>query len=169
MPRVRIRAFTLIEVLLIVLLLAVTAALAAPMFSGDDATKLRAAAQVLIADLAFAQMESIAHGDDPRVVVFDTVNHGYYIAAESDDETPITNPVGNLPYQVRFGQGAAANWAGVTISTLELDDEDDILGFGIYGQLDQPDPAAITLSCNSSTITITLDPVTGEASVGEVQ
>ena len=35
----------------------------------------------------------VAHGDDPRLVVFDNPNDTYHIAAASDPATPITNPI----------------------------------------------------------------------------
>ncbi|MHC4065472.1 MAG: prepilin-type N-terminal cleavage/methylation domain-containing protein, partial [Planctomycetota bacterium] len=63
--------FTLVEVLIVVVIAAIVAALAMPLLAETDSTRLAAAARLLMADLGFAQVESITHGDDPCVVVFD--------------------------------------------------------------------------------------------------
>ncbi len=167
MTRAERHAFTLIEVMIVVVVLAILAALAAPMFGQAHETTLRTAAQLLAADLAYAQIESIAHGDDPRIVTFDSVAHRYFIAAQSAPATPITNPVGNVPYEVVFGQGRAATMAGVTIQGYALNG-DAVLGFGLYGQTDQSDVATITLALLGRSVTVSVDPISGEATVGSV-
>ena len=161
------RAISMIEILIVVLILAIAASLAVPMWSDADVTRLRAAADLLAADLAFAQVESISHGDDLRLVVFDTDNNQYHIAASSDPDTPITNPVGNQPYVTQFGQGRAAELTGVTISGYSLGGDDQVQ-FGIYGQLDQTTDATISLACAGRSITLTLDAVTGEVTIGPI-
>ena len=159
--------FTLIEMLTVVLVLAIVAALAVPMMGNTAVNKLQGAASMLVADLAFAQVESVTHGDDPRLVVFDNPNDAYHIAATSDPATPITNPIAGGPYRVTCGQGTASSLTNVTIDSYSLNG-DNQLGFGIYGGLDQPTAATITLGCEGLTVTITADPNTGEASIGAI-
>lgn len=158
---------SLIELLIVVAILIVVAGLAMPMLGQTTTDRLAAAARLLAADLDFARVESIAHGDNPRVVVFNTATQSWHIAAASDPTTPITNPVGNIPYSTTFGVGRAAQLAGVTIQSVTVGG-DNQLGFGIYGQLDQTTTAAITLACNSRTVTISIDPISGEPSIGAV-
>lgn len=153
--------------MIVVVILAIAAAMVTPMFGQTEITRLRAAADLLAADLAFAQVESITHGDDPRVVVFDSTNHQYHIAAASAPATPITNPVGNQPYLTQFGQGRASETTGVTIQSYALDG-DNQLQFGIYGQLDQTTDATITLENAGRAITLTVNTVTGEVTIGSV-
>lgn len=138
------------------------------MVGDTNVTQLRAAVQMLVADLEFAQMESVAHGEDSRIVVFDTTNQTYHLGTQADPTTPITNPTDGKPYTVQFGEGRAYQLPNVTISGYALDG-DDQLAFGVYGQLDQSAAATITLAASGRTVTITLDPVTGEASVGSIQ
>ena len=165
--RRRPRAFTFIEMMIVITIILILGALVTPMLGQTAATRLASAAQLLAADLAFAQVESISHGDDPRVVVFDQAGGNYRIAASSDPATPITNPIGNQPYQTTFGSGRARELDGVSIQGYSLDG-DDTLGFGIYGELDQTTAATVTLASEGFTIVLTMDPVTGEASIGQV-
>lgn len=153
--------------MIVLTILAIAVVLAVPMFSQTDVSKLRGAARLLQADLGFAQIESVSHGDDPRVMVFDTVNNLYHIAASSDPATPIINPAGGAPYVLEFGLGRATGMDGVTISALSVGG-DDQLQFGIYGELDQSTPATMTLSLGGKSVTITVDPDTGDTSVSDI-
>jgi len=159
--------FTLIELMIVVAVLAIAGALAVPMLGNTAPDKLRAAAGTLAADLAFAKVESIAHGDDLRLAVFDNPNDRYHIATTSDPATPITNPINRQPYLVTYGQGTAASLINVTIDSYSLNG-DDQLGFNLYGGLDQAVAATITLGCDGLTVTVTVDPNTGESSIGAI-
>ncbi len=164
----RLGAFTIIEILIVVVVVAIVASLVVPMVSGLGVTQLRSAAQMLVADLEFAQMESMAHGDDARVVVFNAATETYHIGTQSQPTIPITNPVGNQPYLVRYGQGRGYHLDQVTIDAFSLGGDNQV-AFGLYGQLDQTTPATITLGAAGLTVVITLDPMTGEASVGAIE
>ena len=158
--------YSLVELMITVAVIGIAAALVVPMFFATDITRLNWAARLLVSDLEYSQMESIAHGDDPRVIVFDTVNDAYSIAPASDTATPITEPISKQPYTVVFGQGRARELAGVTIDNVVVGG-DDQLGFGIYGQLDQTTAATIRLAAEGRTITITIDPI-GLTTIGPV-
>lgn len=160
--------FQLVEIMILVAVLAIAAAVALPRMSRTDDMRLRAAARLLIADLEYAQVESMAQGDAPRVVVFDAAGHAYHVARASEPDTPLDSPLGPFPYRTVFGQGRASALAGVTIHAYSLGG-DNRVGFGLYGQLDQTAPATVTLACGGRRITITLDPTTGTSSVGPIQ
>ncbi len=166
-PVASVRGFTLVEVLTVVIILGIAAALAVPMMGNTALTKLQGASSALVADLAYAQIESLAHSEDKRVVVFDNPNDTYHIALTSDTATPITNPINKEPYLVDYGTGPAESLSGVTITGYDLDG-DDMLGFGIYGGLDQATDATITLACEGFSVTITVDPNTGESTIGSI-
>ncbi len=161
-------AFTLIELLIVLTILAIAAMLIAPAFGQTGTTQLRQAARLLEADLAYAQVESISHPDDPRVIVFDPSANSYHLASVSSPSQPITNPATNAHYNVQFGQGRATQLTDVTIESLSVGG-DQQLAFGQYGELDQDTPATIRIECKGQHVTLTIDPTTGEVTVGEVQ
>lgn len=165
-PYRRLAGFTLVETLIVVLILAIVAAMALARLGSTNMTKLKAAAALLTADLGQAQIESIGHADDLRIVVFSTATNTYFIAAASDPDTPVTNPVTKAPYQVTFGEGTASQLDGVSLASLNTAHYDR-LQFGVYGQIDQATPATITLSAGHHSLMLTIHPATGEVTVGD--
>jgi len=153
-------AFTLIEMMLVVIIVGIFAALAVPYAGSAAQSQLPAAMRILEADLGFAQAHAIAHQHDPCVIVFDKVTNRYFLALTSAPTVPLTHPGDNQPYTMKFGLGRASNLSRVSIKTLVVGD-DNQLAFGSLGQLDQNTAAAITLTDGNSDMTITLDPITG--------
>ncbi len=153
--------------MIVVLIVAIVSAMAVARLGNTNLTRLRSAANLLAADLSFAQIESIAHADAPRVMVFNSGAGSYHIASVSDLDIPIINPITKAPYSVRFGQGAAAALHDVTVAPTGVGG-DNRLAFGAYGQLDQATAATITLLCGNASITLTIDPLTGETVIGDV-
>lgn len=154
--------------MIVVVVLAIAVGLVVPMVGDVTTTRLRAAGRMLMADLQFAQIASMAHGDAPRILVMEPADNRYYIATVLDPNTPVTNPVDGLPYLVEFGVGAAAELAGVTLHSDSVGG-DDQLGYAGLGELDQLEPAIITLSCDGRSLNITIDADTGEATAGEIE
>jgi len=166
------RGVSMLEMMIVVAVLGIIGALAVPMFTGTDATRLAAAANVLAADLDAARSESIAHGEDLRMVVFDADTLTWHIAATSDTDTPINHSGTGLPYTRTLGSGSAKQLLGVSVDSYDLDTasetNDNKLGFGLYGQTDQTSDATITLRANTNVITLTVNATTGEVTIGQV-
>jgi len=156
--------FTLVELLIVIVLLGIVGGLALPMLGDSKQLQLREAARLLAADIEFTQNESIAHGDDPRMIKFDTANNQYWIAPASAPDTPITDIVLQEPYLVSLGSGRAAGVGLVTIQSIDLSGDDE-LRFDAYGSPDQTGPATITLSAGTSTLTIQVAPGSGEVTI----
>lgn len=157
-------AFSLVELLIVITLIAIAASLAGPLLSDTDGTRLKAAGRLLVADLAFAQMESITHADDLCRVTFDQASGSYTLAKSSAPTTPMTNPGTNRPYVTQFGIGRASELSGVSIQGYSLGG-DNVLAFGVLGETDQATSATITLEAGGQSLTIQIDPSTGEASI----
>lgn len=141
--------FTLVELLIVVVLLAIAGGLALPSLGDTRALRLREAARMLAADLEFAQSESIAHPDDPRLVKFDTAAQRYWIAPVSTPDTPVADPSNGRPFVTAFGTGRASGTSGVTLQAISLDG-DNILKFDAYGGPDQTTDATIRLAVPSA-------------------
>lgn len=163
---------SMMEILIVVAVLGIIGAMAVPMFSATDVTRLTSAASVLAADLDAARAESIAHSEDQRYVVFDNDHRTWYLAASSDTATPIDHHDSGMPYSRTLGTGDLQQLLGVTIDHYDLDTtsetSDNKLGFGIYGQTDQSDDATITLASGDRRLTLTVNATTGEVMIGQV-
>jgi len=162
----------MIELMIVVAVLGIIGAMAVPMFSATDATRLTSAASVLAADIDAARAESIAHSDDTRLIVFDNNDLTWHLAAASDTTTPINHADTGLPYSRTLGTSALQQLQGVTIESYDLDTasetNDNKLGFGIYGQTDQTRDATITLRSGQNRLTLTVNASTGEVTIGQV-
>jgi len=161
-------AFTLVELIITLAILAFATALVTPMFSGLATTRLRSAARMLLADLEYAQFDAVAHPDDPRLVVLDEDGGGYCLTTLSDVDTPLTHPTNKDEYRVTFGAGPAAELTGVWISQHNLGD-DRQLAYTMFGQLESTTDATITLAAGDNTLTLTIDADTGTPALGQIQ
>jgi prepilin-type N-terminal cleavage/methylation domain-containing protein len=159
--------FTLTELVVVVVCLAIAGYVVVPEFAGSEASRLSAAASMLVADLELTQAQSMSHNDSPRVIVFNAAANRYFIAAKSSPQTPLTTSIGE-PLESVFGRGRAAALQGVTIQYLDVG-ADNMLGFRAQGDLDQATAATIRLACGGRTVTITIDPLTGQASTSNIQ
>eukprot|EP00752_Nemacystus_decipiens_P016719 g14957.t1 len=166
------RGVSLLEMMIVVAVLGIIGALAVPMFSATDATRLTSAASVLAADLDAARAESISHSEDPRYIVFDNDDRTWHLAADSDTATPINRPDSGMPYSRTLGTSDLQQLLGVTVDSYDLDTSsetnDNKLGFGIYGQTDQASDATITLASGDRRLTLTVNSTTGEVTIGQV-
>ena len=158
---------SLVEVMIVITILAIVGSMVMTSYSSVYSTKLSSAAQLLVADLEYAQIQSMAHGDDLRVVVFDTANNQYHIGTVSDNDTPVTHPVNKAPYQLTFGEGQLSHLGMVQISNVSLDG-DDVLGYNVLGNIDQATNATITLQLQDLRVDITIDASTGKASISDL-
>jgi len=147
--------------MIVLVILAIVAALALPMTGTTAATQLIGAARLLMADLEFAQHESISHPDDPCLLKVDKANNRYWIAKVSAPDTPVADPAGNGQFLVVFGSGRASTLAGVTIQSYSLGGDTE-LRFDGFGLPDQTAAATVVLAGGGAALTITIDPVSGE-------
>lgn len=165
MTRVRrrlrpLRAFTLIEALITVVIVAVAAGLAADLFRDTRLETLDAAVRILRADLDYARASALASPTDPIVLRAATGGTGYWLARASAPTTPITGPNGAI--LVTFGQGRAESCPGVRLA-LSGGTE---LRFGPFGGVMDPVPTlAFSLLDSTERATVIPDAFTGDVSV----
>jgi prepilin-type N-terminal cleavage/methylation domain-containing protein len=158
------RAFTLVEMTIVIVILAIAAVLALPMFSSAASTRLEAAATMIAADLEYARTLAVSN-QQRYTVIFDESNDKYEIR-DSDNELvedpmkPGSNFVINFSTESRL--------SGVTISSADFDSLQsisfDYLGSPYSGAtLNTPLAAdgVISLQASGSSATVTVCPVTG--------
>lgn len=164
------RAFTLAEILVTVCCIAVAGMLVLPEMGNTESGKLSAAAKLLASDLEFVQSESMANGDDTRLIVFDTAAGTWRMTAKSDPTTTLNHPVTQSPWITQLGHGRAAALNGVTIQSVSFNGSgDNNLGFGAQGELDQTANATIVLRSGAKRVTLTVNAVSGFASISAIQ
>ena len=162
--------FSAIEVIIVMMIIAIAAAMVLPRLGQTAATQLREAGKLVVADLEYARSAAIAHGSDPRMVVFEPGEDRYHVAARSSPQTAVEAPGVTGKYHVEFGQGRARSLDAVRLDSTDLTDNE--LKFDMYGGTTRPadkGDAHITLRCKGHTLTITVDRVTGTATMSELQ
>jgi len=162
------RAFTLIEIMVVVAIIAIAAFLAVPMFSSAADVQLRSAANMIAADIEYAKSLAITR-QQPHSVVFDTVSHAYEVRDMLGVVVPHPLNADGL-LAVSFPNDSRLK--KVTISATALTDNTvtfDYLG-SPYDGSDTTSPLisgvdVITLAAEGMTMTITIEPVTGYVTV----
>lgn len=159
-------AFTLLETLMAVAIVAMLAVLVVPLRGDEARLRLDAGRAVLMSDIELAQVMSISAPKDRVVVVFHRDGESYWLARASSIAQPITHPVTDAPYVVAMGEDRASGAVGVAMTLDNLDDR--VLRFSPYGSVEgTTDPPTIVLrSAQSAThsMTITISPTTGRIS-----
>lgn len=70
------RGYTLVEVLVVVVILGIAAALAAPSMGQAGVLRIQAAVRTVVADITFAQMDALGY-QEQRAIVFDVDKNEY--------------------------------------------------------------------------------------------
>lgn len=109
------RAFTLIEILSVVVILGIASAIIVPQLGSRDDLRCAAAARALMADLLYAQSRAIATG---KMQYVQFGSNTYQLMDAMSPANIITNPVSQIPYTVTVGTG---NLTNVTLRTANFD------------------------------------------------
>ena len=158
------RGFTLIEVLVIVVILSIVGMVAIPMMGSTAITELKAAANMVSADLEYAKSIAIAKGQIYSVQ-FDTGAESYRV--KDQNGSTITHPVNGVDYVVDFSADSRIDQ--VTISSVNFDSTNEVkfdyLGNPLNGNDDSLSSGTVTLEAGGQTMTIEVEPVTGYISI----
>ena len=154
------KGFTLAEILLIVVILAIAAMIAVPFASSGTSTQLKSAATIISSDLEYAKSMAISRGKQYSVV-FNTGAESYQI---EDANGVISHPVRKgSTYTVNFA--ADSRLSRVDISSVDFDTTPtvsfDYLGSPFNGSSNPLNSGVITLNAGGSTMTVNVEPVTG--------
>ena len=113
------RAFTITELLVVVAVLAIASTLVIPLMDDGESTALRAAAELLAADIEEVQARTLADPEQATCLVPHPEGKGWYVALEASPGVPITSIDGS-PLTRVFGTGALASGASIQLDAPEL-------------------------------------------------
>ena len=166
--------FTLIEILVVVVILGIAAAIVVPAIGSRDDLKTTSAARMIMADLIYAQNRSISQ-QRKHFVVFDDANETYSVFEDKRPAVPnmtiITHPVEASAFTVNLGPSGPGPIRDVYIGLADFDGK-KILMFDELGTPYSYDAATNTeaaltagqvrLTCKALTLTVTVEPFSGE-------
>ena len=168
------RAFTLVEVLVVVTIIGLAGAIVVPHLLTAGTLGVQAAARAVIADILYAQNDAIA-AQAPRRVVFDLANNRYWLTNDVSFDLDVLPAPTNAMSVAWKGGSSGANYLvdfetdnrfdGVTIQnagfsgmpTLEF----DALGGPTSG-------GSVDVVFNNTRLRITIAPFTGRVTVAQV-
>jgi len=153
------RAFTLFELLVVLVIIAIAAALVVPQaMSGSDLRAL-SAARTLMADLEYAQSQAVVT-QSQVTVTFDQAGNSYQLSNQSQT---LIHPISKKDYVVDFDSSESLR--GVSIAAVNFNGGATVT----FDALGAPDPAGfVDLAAGPHTYRVTVAPVTGRVSVAKV-
>jgi len=159
----RRHAFSLIDLLMTMTVLAIVTAIAIPALKDNHRLRIRGASAIIASDIEFAQSNSIAFPNDPVMIVFDPGTASYHLALASDPDTPLNRPDTGEPYVVALGSGRARVAESVTFTLAGV--TDNRIAFSPHGGMESfTSTPRISLShpnYNDARLRLTIDPMTG--------
>lgn len=163
-------AFTLIEILGVVVILGIISAVILPQMATRDDQRAAAATRVVMADLLYAQNRAIAQ-QKTHFVVFDVTGKNYRVLESWAPATTIKNPVDGSTFQVYFASGAMKEMNLVSASF----DGKSVVAFDAMGIPQSVDPmtgvmtplvsGTVVVGSGTFTMTVTISPYSGELTV----
>ena len=167
------RAFTLVEILTVLVILGIVSAAIVPQIGSRDDQKAVAASRVLVADLLYAQNRAIAR-QRTTYVQFDAAADTYRILDVVAPATYVKNPVDGSDYQATLGNVATNRLRPAQIHTAAFDGQ-SILAFDAMGMpysynngtgaLIALSSGSIAIRSNAHQVTVTVAPFSGEIRV----
>ena len=159
-------AFTLIEIIIVVVVIAIAAMVAIPMMSSAASMQIRAATNMVAADLEYAKSMAISRGQSFSVV-FDQTTEKYQIEDQSGSVIP--HPVKKgFPYTIDFRNDGRLNRVDIVSANFDATGKVkfDYLGSPYSGSGNPLNSGIVTLRAAGITKTVTVEPVTGYISIG---
>ena len=156
----RISGFTMLEILIVVVILAIASFSVVPMMSSASSFQIRSAANIIAADLEYAKSLAISRGQDFSVV-FDTSAESYRLLDQ--DNNVISHPIKKgSDYIIDFQNDSRLD--KVNINSVDFNGTSSVK----FNCLGSPDNGGtISLQAGGTTITIRVVPVTGYIRIEE--
>tara|TARA_B100001059_G_scaffold197620_1_gene203142 strand:+ start:475 stop:1011 length:537 start_codon:yes stop_codon:yes gene_type:complete len=161
------RAFTLVELMVVVAILMTMAMFTIPMIQDGRSSGVNAAAGILQSDLERAQVMAMSHPDKRVGLQIDADGGGWSIVDADFPSTPLLDEFSGAPISIRLGKGRGQVADGVQIQGDEA--SGNLLVFGALGGLELPgNPRLLTLRNESHERSLRVSPATGWISIVQV-
>jgi len=150
--------FTMVEILIVVVIIAIAALTAVPMMSSAASVQIRSAANMIAADIEYAKSMAISRGQNFSVV-FDENTESYRIVDQ--DNNVIPHPVRKgFNYIIDFRNDNRLDKVDITNADFNTAQyvEFDCLGSPVNG-------GTVTLQAKGMTSIVRVEPVTGFVSI----
>jgi len=162
--------FTLVEIMMVVAILGLAAAIAVPLLSDTKDVQVASASRQVVSALLFAQTASISE-QTPYQIVVDNVTDS--ISVLDQDDAPITDDLlSQTSLQVSFP--TTPNMSQVKVDSVDFDGGNriwfDRLGAPYSGLIADNTPmntGQIILRAGDHTVTVNVEPVTGRITLVE--
>ena len=163
--RVSGSGFTIVELMIVVVIIAIAALTVIPMMTSADSFQIRSAANMVAADLEYAKTIAISRGQSFSVV-FDKAAENYRI--EDETGSVIAHPVQKgFDYIIDFQNDNRLD--KVDIEDVDFDSTNkikfDYLGSPYNGAGNPLNSGVISLRAGQITVTVNIEPVTGFISI----
>jgi prepilin-type N-terminal cleavage/methylation domain-containing protein len=156
--RITSPGFTVIELLIVIALISIMAAIVVPMATDTSDFQVKAAAETLVAALEHAQTEAIVR-QEPVTVTFDLTAETYSLSNASG---PLIHPIDKKTYVV--GLGPSSDLPEVVIVSASFGGSNTVT-FDVLGA---PDAAGtVKLQAGVEVYTVDVMAATGLVSIGE--
>lgn len=119
------RAYTLIELLIVIAMLGLASAMVIPVMSSTDALRVQSTVRAIVADINYAQSEALAR-QQPRAIIFNTTTNKYTVVdvpgTTVDPSSANTEYTVNLNDRQRFHDSRMTTAAFDGANTLIFDE-----------------------------------------------
>jgi len=161
------RGFTLLELLIVVLILAIAAAVVVPLAASGQDAQCASAARMVVADLELAQSYALAR-QDLVALVFSEDLQNYKVVLAAGQNLDVYESLLVLAHPGRAGQiyetniQAELQLGDVVVSSADFNGD----RYVVFDSFGSPEfGGSIVLTVRDASLTVTVEPITGAVSV----
>jgi prepilin-type N-terminal cleavage/methylation domain-containing protein len=160
-------AFTLVELMIVLVILGIVAAVAVPLYTSTASIQLKTAANMIASDLEYAKSMAMSTGRSFSVVFDDsTLVEGYRIKDANGQVIPHPVHIG-ADYIVSFANDSRLNKVNIESATFGSTStvKFDYMGAPYDGSNNPLNSGSVLLRAEGNPMTVRVEPVTGYISI----